>query len=53
MEVADENASYDRRRYVGENKLSLRPLTWIKQEPLIVPADEVSAVVPKTGGLLA
>ncbi len=53
MEVADENAGDDRGRDVGKNELPLRPFAGIEEESLVVPPDEIGAVIPKAGRLLA
>ncbi len=53
VEMADENPGHNRRRHISENKLPLSPFARIKQEPLIVPTNKISAVIPKAGGLLA
>lgn len=53
MEMADENMIHYRRRDIGKDKLPLRPLTWVKKEPFVIPTKQVSAVIPITSRLLA
>ena len=52
VEMADENASDDRRRYFSENELSLGPLSRVEEKPFIIPAEQISAVIAEAGRLL-
>ncbi len=37
---------------IGKNELTLRPLTWIEQETLLVPAQEIGTMIAAARGLL-
>ena len=53
VEMADEDARDNRRRYVCEDKLTLRPLARVEKKALVIPANEIGAMVAKTRWLLA
>lgn len=53
VEVADEDAGDAWGRNISEDELPLGPFARIKEEPLLVPANEVGAVVALASRLLA
>ncbi len=52
VEVGDEDTGDGRGCDVGKDELTLGPLTWVEEEPLAVPAEEVGALVALASGLL-
>ena len=53
MEVGDEDPVDYRWSNVSINKLPLRSFARIKKETLPIPAEQIAAMVAKTGRLLA
>ena len=53
MKVGNEDSVNHRRSYVGVDKLSLGAFSGVEQQSLVIPAEEVAAVVAEAGGLLA
>src|SRR5438105_1134281 len=53
MKVRNKNAINGGRGYIGKNKLPLRTLSRVKQQPLFIPAQQIGAMIPVAGGLLA
>ena len=53
VKMADENAGNAGGRDVGKDELALGSFAWIKEEPLIIPTEQIGAVVAESGLLLA
>jgi hypothetical protein len=53
MKMGDKNPIDGRWSHISEDELPLGPFTRVKEEPLLIPSDKISAVVPETGRLLA
>ena len=53
MEMGDKNSCYNSGGNFGKDELSLRAFAWVEEEPLIIPAHKVGAMVSVAGGLLA
>ena len=52
MKVANKNAVNLGRGGLCENKLPLRSLSWVKEEPLLVPPQKVRPMIPQSSRLL-
>jgi hypothetical protein len=46
VKMADENPIDASRSHIGKDELPLSSLAWIEEEPLLIPTDEISAVIP-------
>ncbi len=53
VKVSQADLGDHRRRETGMAELPLSPLTWVKQDPMLVPAQEVAIVVAFPRGRLA
>ena len=52
VEMGDEDARHSRRSDVSKDKLPLSPFSGVKEEPFVIPSNQVGTMIAKAGGLL-